>query len=111
MSNMNLLSVAIIVFILNVPFGYWRANTRKFSRQWFLSVHIPVPIIIALRIFAGLGWRFITFLILIGVFFLGQFLGGMLRLFFAKYMRAQITSCLFLDLVKITNTFRSINHK
>ena len=65
MSNINLLSVAIIVFILNVPFGYWRANTRKFSRQWFLSVHIPVPIIIALRIFAGLGWRFITFPILI----------------------------------------------
>ena len=108
---MNLLSVAIIVFILNVPFGYWRTNTRKFSRQWLLSVHIPVPIVIALRIFAGLGWHFITFPILIGVFLFGQFLGGRLHLCFARYIRAQITSCLFLDLISITNTFRLKNDK
>ena len=108
---MNLLSVAIIVFILNVLFGYWRANTKKFSRQWFLSVHIPVPIVIALRIFAGIGWRLVTFPILIGAFFLGQFLGGRLHLWFARYIRAQISSSLFLDLLKITNTFKSKNGK
>jgi len=106
MSNMNLLSIAIIVFILNIPFGYWRANVRKFSRQWFLSVHIPIPIVIALRIFSGLGWHFITFPVLIGYFFLGQFLGGMLRSYFARYIRLQITSCIFLDLIKIVHAFK-----
>jgi len=106
MNYTNLLIVAIIVFILNIPFGYWRANVSKFSRQWFLAVHIPVPIIIALRIFSGLGWHFITFPVLIGSFFLGQFLGGILLSYFARYLRSRITSCLFSDLVKITKFFK-----
>lgn len=73
---MNIWTVAIIVLLFNVPFGYWRAGVRKFSTQWILAIHSPVPFIIALRIFAGLGWRFITFPVLIGAFFAGQFLGG-----------------------------------
>ena len=105
-NNMNLLNITIIVLVLNIPFGYWRANVRKFSRQWFLSVHIPVPIIIALRIFAGLGWHFITFPVLIGSFFLGQFLGGMLHSYFTRHIRLQTTFCLFLDLVKVVKAFK-----
>ena len=73
---MNIWTVAIIVLLFNVPFGYWRAGVRKFSTQWILSIHSPVPFIIALRIFSGLGWRLITFPVLIGAFFGGQFLGG-----------------------------------
>jgi hypothetical protein len=65
-----------IVFFLNLPFGFWRARVRTFSWQWILAVHLPVPLIIALRIYSGLGWRFITFPVLIGAFFLGQFAGG-----------------------------------
>ncbi len=103
---MDILNVAIIVFALNVPFGYWRANTRKFSRQWFLSVHIPVPIVIAFRIFAGLGWRLITFPILIGAFFLGQLLGGKLYSWSIRYTKIQGSSCIFWDMVKITDIFR-----
>lgn len=74
---MNLWTVAAIVFLVNLPFGFWRATVPKFSRQWILAIHLPVPIVIALRIFSGLGWAFITFPVLIGAFFLGQFLGGM----------------------------------
>ena len=81
---MNLLSIAIIVFIMNVPFGYWRASTKTFSLQWFLSVHLPVPFIIALRVFSGLGWALFTFPVLIFSFFLGQFLGGLLNKRVAK---------------------------
>jgi len=75
---MNLLSVAVIVFILNLPFGYWRANTEKFSWRWFLSIHVPIPFVVAIRILSGLGWRLITFPVLISAFFAGQFLGGKL---------------------------------
>ena len=75
---MNLWTVAIIVFLLNIPFGYWRAGVRKFSWQWFLAIHLPIPFVIALRIYSGLGWQFISFPVLIGAFFAGQFSGEML---------------------------------
>ena len=73
---MNIWTVAIIVLLFNLPFGYWRAGVRKFSTQWILSIHLPVPFIIALRIFSGLGWRLMTFPVLIAAFFGGQLLGG-----------------------------------
>jgi hypothetical protein len=76
---MGLWTVALLVFLLNLPFGYWRASVRKLSPQWFLAVHIPVPIVIALRIYSGLGWKLISFPVIVGAFFLGQFVGGRLR--------------------------------
>jgi hypothetical protein len=75
---MTLWIVAAIVFLLNLPFGYWRARVRKFSTQWILAIHLPVPLIIACRIFSGLGWQLISFPVMIGAFFCGQFLGGKL---------------------------------
>jgi hypothetical protein len=76
---MSLWVVAVIVFLLNVPFGYWREGVRKFSLKWILAIHLPVPFVIALRVVSGLGWQFITFPVLIGAYFAGQFAGGMLR--------------------------------
>jgi hypothetical protein len=76
---MGLWTVAILVFLLNLPFGYWRASVRKLSRQWFLAVYIPVALVIALRIYSGLGFKLISFPVIIGAFFLGQFVGGRLR--------------------------------
>ncbi|MEN8155495.1 MAG: hypothetical protein ABFS10_00970 [Bacteroidota bacterium] len=76
---MNLWIVALIVFLINLPFGYWRANTKRFSAQWFLAIHIPVPMVIALRIFSDIGFGFTTYPVLVGAFFLGQFSGGLVR--------------------------------
>jgi hypothetical protein len=76
---MGLWTVALLVFLLDLPFGYWRASVRKRSLQWFLAVHIPVPVIIALRIYSGLGFKLITFPVIVGAFFLGQFVGGRVR--------------------------------
>ena len=76
---MSLWTVALLVFFINLPFGYWRAGVPKLSRQWFLAVHLPVPAVIALRIFSGLGWQLISFPVLVGAFFLGQFVGGKMR--------------------------------
>jgi hypothetical protein len=77
--SLKLSIVAAAVLVLNLPFGYWRKNVKKFSLQWFLSVHLPVPFVIAFRVFSGLGWHLITFPVLITAFFLGQFLGGKLN--------------------------------
>jgi hypothetical protein len=71
--------VALLILLLNLPFGFWRAGVRKFSPAWFVSVHAPVPLAIGLRLSSGLGWRPATLPLFVGAFFAGQFLGGWLR--------------------------------
>jgi hypothetical protein len=75
----TLLLVTAAALLLNLPFGFWRAGVKRFSPSWFLAVHVPVPLIIGLRIASGIGWRLISFPLLIGAFCTGQFLGGKLR--------------------------------
>ncbi len=100
---MNLVQAAIGVYILNILFGYWRANTEKLSRQWFLAIHIPVPIVVAIRFLSGLGWSLITFPALIAAFFLGQFTGGRLNYLFRR--RVEVSSCMIADIIKIIKNF------
>jgi len=76
----SLLLSALLVLMLNLPFGFWRSRTQRFSRAWFLAVHLPVPFVIMIRFFAGLGWQLITFPVLVGAFFAGQFFGGKIPL-------------------------------
>jgi hypothetical protein len=73
------LIAAILVFLINIPFGYWRSRVRKFSAQWVLAIHIPVPLVVACRILLGLGWHLSTFPVFIGAFIAGQFAGGKLQ--------------------------------
>ena len=81
---MKLWAVAFLVFLLNLPFGYWRSSVPVRSRQWFLSIHLPVPAVIALRLLSGLGWQLASFPVLVGAFFLGQFVGGRLSRLFTR---------------------------
>jgi hypothetical protein len=74
--HLSLTAVAAIVLCLNLPFGYWRAQVQRFSTAWFLAIHLPVPLVVGLRILSGMGWRLATFPVLIGAFFAGQLLGG-----------------------------------
>lgn len=70
---------ALAVLCINLPFGYWRSGTRKFSWPWLLAVHLPVPLVVAVRYAAGLGFQLVTYPVLVGAFFAGQYLGGRLR--------------------------------
>ncbi len=73
--------VAIAVtFVINAPFGYWRAGVRKFSPQWFVAVHAAVPMVIALRFALGLPFRWSMFPFFVAAYFGGQFAGSRLRL-------------------------------
>jgi hypothetical protein len=76
---MKLVVISAIVLLLNLPFGYWRAGARKFSLRWVLAVHVPVPLVIGLRLVSGIGWHMVTFPVVIGAFFGGQFLGGLFK--------------------------------
>jgi hypothetical protein len=71
--------VALGVFVLNLPFGFWRAGVRRLSPPWFVAVHAPVPLVVLLRYASGLGFQLATFPILVGAFFAGQLVGGRLR--------------------------------
>ena len=97
---MKILFVASIIFLFNLPFGYWRANVKKFSLQWALAIHIPVPFVILLRFTSGIGFAFITYPILVGVFFIGQYVGAKIYLRRKNKMNNPLSSCLIWDLVK-----------
>ena len=66
----------LVVFLINLPFGYMRSKTATFSWRWMLAVHIPVPFIFLLRRFSGFGWSAVPLLILADV--AGQLAGGKL---------------------------------
>jgi hypothetical protein len=76
---MSLTVVALLVFVVNLPFGFWRAGVPVRSRAWFLAIHLPVPIVIALRILGDIGFAFWTYPVMIGAFALGQWAGGRMR--------------------------------
>ena len=76
---MKLGIISGVVFLLNLPFGYWRAHVKRFSLQWFFAIHLPVGLAIALRILTGVGWQLATFPLLVAAFFAGKFLGGKLQ--------------------------------
>ncbi len=66
----------LVVFLLNLPFGYMRSKTAPFSTRWMLAVHVPVPFVFLLRRFSGFGWSVVPLLVLADV--AGQLLGGKL---------------------------------
>jgi predicted cation transporter len=74
---MILLGITVIALILNLPFGYLRSKSRKFSLKWLFYIHVPVPFVFLLRSFAGLDYRVIP-VILTGAV-LGQLLGGLMN--------------------------------
>lgn len=65
----------ILIFIINVPFGYLRALSSKYSLAWFATIHIPVIISIYLRYIMGIEYYFFTLLSSILIFFFGQWSG------------------------------------
>jgi len=74
---MSINELMLIVFLINLPFGYVRSNAAKFSRQWMMAVHVPVPFVFLLRILSGLNWTAIPLLVLSDI--AGQIAGGKLR--------------------------------
>ena len=77
---MNLIIKLIIVefasFGLNVPLGMWRARTKKYSLNWFILIHLAVPLIIFLRVSQELPYWTIPISIVSAI--LGQLIGGRL---------------------------------
>jgi hypothetical protein len=96
---MKLLLISIFVYLLNIPFGYWRSNVKAFSLQWFLAIHIPVPFIIGLRLVSEIGFAWYTYVFLVAAFFLGQKTGSVIMKRLHRVCR-HASSCLVMDIVR-----------
>ena len=66
----------LLLFALgaNIPLGYLREQSDKFSVRWFVLVHLSIPFIVALRSMLGFSWRWIPLTFACAV--AGQLLGG-----------------------------------
>ena len=54
-------TVLVIVVFVTLPFGFYRAYTRKLSLRWFLAIHVPVVFVFLTRYEAHLSYVFIPF--------------------------------------------------
>ena len=98
---MNLFIISTLVFILSLPFGYWRINVKKFSLQWFMAIHLPIPFIILFRFLSGTGFELLSFPFTIIAFFLGQLVGAGIFNFRRNNGSQPLSSCLVMDVVRI----------
>jgi len=82
--NLELVVVGIIItFLVNIPFGYWRAYASKYKRrvEWIAAVHAPVPLIVLMRFMAGVGFDLngaVYIALFVVAYFTGQRVGGLL---------------------------------
>lgn len=71
--------IAVVIFVMNLPFGAWRSRLRKLSPAWFVAIHLPVVLAIGMRMLMGVPFRFVNLPLYVTAFFLGQLAGGHLR--------------------------------
>ena len=101
---LKLILLGIVILVLNIPFGYWRANVKRMSLQWLLAIHIPVIIIIAIRFMAGVGFAWYTYAVFVSAFFLGQQFGGLIIKRLAKVCYT-VSSCMVMDMIRCRKAY------
>ena len=78
--NINLsiavISLLLFAFFSNIPLGYLRMGSPKYSLRCFVYIHLSVPFIIGLRIANNISWQMIPFSIALAV--AGQMIGSRL---------------------------------
>lgn len=70
--------IAIMTVVINLPFGYFRQKTKKFSFKWFLCIHLPIPLIFLARVSSDISYKFIPIFVAAAV--TGQILGGKIEI-------------------------------
>jgi len=95
----HVLIVVLLTFLVNIPFGYWRAKTKKLSKEWFLAVHLPVPLIVLFRLLLGVHLNIPTVVVFVIAFFLGQRVGILINHLMEKKL-GQTSKNIFADLLR-----------
>jgi hypothetical protein len=73
-SIISIVGLVVMAFIISIPCGYVRENFPKYSIMWWVMIHLPIPVIVLLRIKAGLNWHYIP--LTLGSAVAGQIIGG-----------------------------------
>ncbi len=68
------IALCSLTTMINLIFGFFRNRTRKYSINWFLCIHAPIPFIFLARTFSHLGVVYIPLFVLAAL--TGQILGG-----------------------------------
>ena len=76
--NISIALISLLLFALfsNIPLGYLRMGSPKYSVRWFVYIHLSVPFIVGLRIANNLSWQMVPFSIALAV--AGQMIGSRL---------------------------------
>lgn len=77
----KLTAVAVIfmfTLLINLPFGYMRGRSRKYSIKWILYIHLPVPFVFLARVMAQIELKYVPFFLVAAV--MGQFIGGKVKI-------------------------------
>lgn len=76
--NISIALISLLLFALfsNIPLGYLRMGSPKYSVRWFVYIHLSVPFIVGLRIANNISWQMIPFSIALAV--AGQMIGSRL---------------------------------
>lgn len=74
---LNLAGLLLFAILINLPLGFLREASPRYSLRWFVYIHLSIPFIILLRLREGFGWQIIPLTIACAVF--GQLLGGRVR--------------------------------
>lgn len=71
-----LVSLLVFALLSNIPLGYLRQGSVKYSLRWFVYIHLSIPFIITLRVTNDISWQIIPFTLCLAV--TGQMIGGYL---------------------------------
>lgn len=74
---MPLVMLLMIAVSVNLPLGYLREASRKYSLRWVVFIHASIPLLVIMRQFYGFSWHWIP--VTLGCAVLGQVLGGWIR--------------------------------
>lgn len=74
---LHLTNLLCFAFFANLPLGYLRESSRKFSLRWFIYIHVSIPFILAMRISYDFGWEAVPFTLACAL--AGQMLGGSIK--------------------------------
>jgi hypothetical protein len=71
-------AISLLTLVANLFFGRLRIKTRKFSLNWFLCIHLPIPFIFLARVSLHVSAWFIPLFVVAALS--GQILGGKIEI-------------------------------
>lgn len=63
-----------LTVMINLLFGHLRTRTKKLSLNWFLCIHLPIPLIFFARVSSHLGFQYVPIFVVAAL--TGQIIGG-----------------------------------